>query len=585
MNNTAIDKMSETNFDINQKEDICEFLDNNSNIPNKYRKKVLFGVKNNKNKINVYTEGKLGLGRSEIRTYIGGIAQYKNYDIEFIALTKSEIENRFNSLNSSKEISIENNDTEIQNKVKNLFNDSIRNKASDIHIYSNPEDPHIDFRINGEIERIATPIDSTTLKQMATSMYLSMSGASQSNKKGYRPEMNQSASIDHRYNGKRYRMRYQDAQVNADEECIHVTLRVIDRDKDLSKVTLESLGYETDQAAMVLDVMLKGKPGMIIFVGSVGDGKSTSAQVCLSHLVKEYHGRKNIYTTEDPVENIIPGVQHQQVQTFGDEEISAAWNRVLTANLRRDGDFIFQGEIRDRLTASRAIETALSGTVLLATLHANSVFEGISRLSELGVPLNIMATRGFIKGMIYQKLLQVVCPNCGFKYSKLSREELIKKGISESLLNRLAYFPKSLLENVIFRNEAGCNHPKCRKGVIGRTACVEMLIPDSAICESLKKGNFEEAKQTWLDSGSNTMLWDEKDSITPDNAFNCTVIGMTALQAALKKMFEGIVSPVEIEEKIDRLNADKLHSDGSLKYDEIDEILGKKTKSNSFNGL
>lgn len=469
-----------------------------------------------------------------------------------------------------------------------LFNRAAREGASDIHMITYEEDPHVLFRVNGELERVIFDheVTSEQLVAVARTIYMSMTGGTASNKNTYLPALTQSATLQDTFDdvGRRYRLRYQDAVLNADEKSVHVTLRLLDLDKDFSKGSLKALGYESDQEALVYDVMLKGGGGLVILVGATGDGKTTSAANILGRLATVHNGKKMIITAEDPVEFKIKGVNHTQVdpqrtQSGETETTEQAWERHLSALMRRDPDFILQGEMRSPTTAKSAAHSALTGHTTLVTLHGNSAFDAFVRMNELGLPHTLLGTEGFIKGIIFQRLLPVLCPHCSIpmkEHTKDNFKSLIDQGhASESLIKRLVTsFGKHAL-NVRFRNHDGCDH--CRNGIVGREAAAEVLKLDASMCQEIAKGKVDKAREMWKSQRDKAPMIDSDEDL--DAYYNQHCVGFTAFDHAVKKMLHGKISPVDVEDRLDVISQGAVMADQTFSGGEVGRLLGTDVAS------
>lgn len=461
--------------------------------------------------------------------------------------------------------------TDAESMFDELFEIAVEAGASDIHIFTYKDDPHIQLRINGELERIKLSQGMTHqgLKRLCMSIYQSKTGNTGSTKNSYSPNKTQSATVQEKISlsNKRNRLRYQDAELDGDEESIHVTMRLIDLDKNFTELELTDLGYEHDQQVLIQDVMLKGGGGLFILVGATGDGKTTTAATVLGKLVKEHDGRKNIVTVEDPVEFRIPGVRHTQVSAVDSETLQQAWVRHLSAMMRRDPDFILQGEMRTPETAHSACEAALTGHTTLVTLHGNSTFDAFSRLTELGIPLSLLGTSGFLKGIVFQRLMPVLCDKCSIEYAP----DLDKRGVcSPGLMSRIKMACSSQKHNLRFRNYEGCHH--CRKGLKGRTACVEPLRMDHEVRKQIASGQIDAARVEWLSKRGEGAVFDASKSINENYTQHC--VGFTAFDHAFKKMLLGMISPVDVEDKLEILTHNIISGDNQIIGEEVQMMTG-----------
>lgn len=214
---------------------------------------------------------------------------------------------------------------------------------------------------------------------------------------------------------------------------------------------LDTLGLAAPQLERLKD-LLDHPQGMILLTGPAGSGKTTTLYASLRHLVRRWRGRRHIVTIEDPVERSIQGVSQTQIDHRHGLDFAAA----LRALLRQDPEIIMVGEIRDQETARIAVQAALTGHLILSTLHAGSAPEVILRLVQLGIEPYLVA--GVTSAVMAQRLMRVLCPKC--RVGTGSQRE-----------------PFSASEN-------GCEN--CHgTGYAGRSLLSELLVPDQEMRNNL----------------------------------------------------------------------------------------------------
>lgn len=227
-----------------------------------------------------------------------------------------------------------------------------------------------------------------------------------------------------------------------------VVLRLLDRAAVL--LELNNLGFEEQMLNNYLD-LISHPYGIILVTGPTGSGKTTSLYATLNHLNS---AEKKIITIEDPVEYQLDGINQMQVKP----EIDFTFANGLRSILRQDPDIIMIGEIRDLETAKIAIQAALTGHLVFATLHTNDSVGAITRLLEMGVEDHLLASA--LQGVMAQRLVRVLCPECKLSY-KPDAKEL-------TFINQ-----NSVLTEEIYR-ASGCS--KCNQiGFKGRTSIYELL--------------------------------------------------------------------------------------------------------------
>src|ERR1019366_6875644 len=172
-----------------------------------------------------------------------------------------------------------------------------------------------------------------------------------------------------------------------------------------SILDLDQVGLHAALLAELGKLFLQ-RPGAIFLTGPSGSGKTTTLYACLRHLLRECRGGRHIVTIEDPVEQVLEGVTQSQARPGTEFDFA----RGLRSLLRQDPEIIMVGEVRDPDTAHIAIEAALTGHLVLSTLHAGSACGVISRLLEMGIETYLL-TSG-LKGILNQRLLRRLCPTC-----------------------------------------------------------------------------------------------------------------------------------------------------------------------------
>jgi len=237
----------------------------------------------------------------------------------------------------------------------------------------------------------------------------------------------------------------------------NIVMRVLDREKGI--VPLESLDL-TDEAMMLLRLMMARPEGIILVTGPTGSGKTTTLYSMLNHLNDE---TVNIMTLEDPVEYPMAMIR----QTSVNEAVKLDFANGIRSMMRQDPDIILVGEIRDQDTATMAFRAAMTGHQVFATLHTNSALGAVPRLQDIGILPDIMA--GNIIGVVAQRLIRQLCPHC--KQAK-EADEIERKllGVADDAAPVTIY------------HHQGC--PQCDyHGYKGRLALMEVLRMDRKIDE------------------------------------------------------------------------------------------------------
>jgi type IV pilus assembly protein PilB len=276
-----------------------------------------------------------------------------------------------------------------------------------------------------------------------------------------------------------------------------VVLRILDN--SATQLGLDKLISDPESLVIVKE-MVRRPFGLILVTGPTGSGKTTTLY---SALAERNEPGVNISTAEDPIEYTLPGLT--QVQVIREKGMDFA--AILRAFLRQDPDVILVGETRDRETAKTAIEAALTGHLVLTTLHTNDAAGAIARLDEMGVEPFMVS--GALIGVVAQRLMRRVCDECRIPYSP-SKEELARFGLSASKDGELTLYRANTLQSHEIQEARSRNTlcPKCNGvGYKGRCGVYEVmrvterlqtLINDGAPTDSIKEVAVEEGMQTLL---------------------------------------------------------------------------------------
>lgn len=271
--------------------------------------------------------------------------------------------------------------------------------------------------------------------------------------------------------------------------------------KDLG---LEEIGFYPSDFEKVKN-LLKNPHGIILLTGPTGSGKSTTLAAALKVLNNE---NVNIITVEDPVENMIEGVNQVAVNT----KIGLTFAGALRSILRQDPDIIMIGEMRDSETSTIAIRAAITGHLVLSTLHTNDAVSSIPRLIDMGTEAYMVGAA--IKGIISQRLVRRLCPNCRQKHVVTAVEQRVY-GVQEGTE---VYQPRGC---------SSCN----QTGYKGRIAVHEVLAVDSHMEDMISAGktSTEDLKELAIQRGMRT-LW--------DNALFNVLQGKTSMEEMLRIAYE-----------------------------------------------
>ena len=413
--------------------------------------------------------------------------------VKFFFAFKHEIEQKFNYFKSGVEGEEINDVKEDEEKARRFLyskiNEAIELNASDIHFEPQKKQVKIRYRVDGVLlNEGRTRIINSNLSYDEYSKVVNASkiqgGMDISEKR--KPQ-------DGRIKDYMYRNNYYDIRVSIVTTIFgeKVVMRILSKDLNISN--FKSLGFEEDEVLAIKKILSK-KNGIVLLGGATGSGKTTTLYTMIDHISSD---EINISTVEDPVERNIEGVNHIQVTEqvgFGD---------ILRSLLRQDPDVIVVGEVRDSETAELSIKAALTGHLVIATIHANNSADIVSRLVNLDIEKYLIA--GTAVGYVSQRLARKLCEHC--------KEEAILGVDEKKWLEKMKEKYQDISTDTIYMSK-GCD--KCNKtGYKGRTALVELI----EITDDLREQ---------IESGKN---------IKSANSLE---------KAGLKKIFRGITSVKEI---------------------------------------
>ncbi len=324
--------------------------------------------------------------------------------------------------------------------VNSLLFRAVKEKASDIHIEPYEKDMVVRFRIDGILFDIFKP--PKKLQNAISSRIKVMANLNIAEKR-----LPQDGRIPLKVGGKDIDIRLSTVPTSHGERLV---MRLQDRSNVI--LELEQLGFSPANLVKIDDLLARTY-GIMLVTGPTGSGKSTTLYACISRLNSV---DVNILTVEDPVEQRIHGVGQVQVNA----KIGLTFAAGLRSFLRQDPDIIMIGEIRDLETSELAINSSLTGHLVLSTLHTNDAAGAFPRLIDIGAEPFLIATS--ILGVISQRLVRVLCPHCKAPHDP-SDFELNTLGVTRQQAT-IAQICKAV----------GCNQCN-QKGYVGRTLIQELL--------------------------------------------------------------------------------------------------------------
>lgn len=360
---------------------------------------------------------------------------------------------------------------------------AIRMKASDVHIEAGQETVRVRYRIDGilhDIIRVPAFLHAPLISRIKILSKMKID----------EQRVPQDGRFDVIIDNRQVDLRVSTLPTVHGEK---VVMRLLDKSGGI--MTLEQLGV-TGSNFDTLIANIKKPYGVILSTGPTGSGKSTTLYAILSRISKP---GVNIITLEDPVEYELPGINQAQVKPG----IGFTFAEGLRSVLRQDPNVIMVGEIRDLETAAMATHAALTGHLVLSTLHTNDASGALPRMINMGVEPFLITSS--INAVIGQRLVRKICDNCREKVEiPPAVKQFVKKQLAEVPSGQLKELD---LEQLTFYHGKGCD--QCTNGYRGRIGIYEVLAMNEKIEElAVKKAPASEIKKAAIESGMITMTQD-----------------------------------------------------------------------------
>lgn len=374
--------------------------------------------------------------------------------------------------------------TRMQAGAKELLAAACEAQASDIHIRVKRLGSEVFFRVHSDLERVGGYTREYGERLLAT-LYGAMTSVSDN---AYKPTERQDASIADRDKLPEKLLGVRIATAPTSDGTLMV-MRLLYDDAGKSTDALE-LGFDPGQAA-ALRRMMESPTGMNLISGPAGSGKSTTLQRVLLRQVADSGGRQHVITVEDPVEYPIAGaVQTPVVNASTEDDRSRLFAEAIANAMRLDPNTIMIGEIRDRASAQSALRAAMTGHQVWSTVHSSSAIGIVDRLEDLGLPLRMVADPAVVTGLVSQRLVRLLCPDCKTRLADAPRS------LPHALVERVLRVAGDAGDRICVTGP-GC--PRCRgKGTIGRTVLAEVITPDERFFSHLRAGDKPAASDHWL---------------------------------------------------------------------------------------
>jgi type IV pilus assembly protein PilB len=337
--------------------------------------------------------------------------------------------------------------------VRAILMGAINANTSDIHLEPHIPEMRVRYRVDGELQPVMTIPNHIEDAVVARIKVMADMDTTESR----RP---QDGHLSVQEGGTKVNFRVSTIPTVGGEK---VVMRLLDEGS--KSFDLDQLGFfERDRKT--IQSLIDKPHGMIVVTGPTGSGKTTTMYAILSKLNSV---SRNIVTVEDPVEYRLPGIN----QVHSDNEHGLGFANALKYIMRQDPDVIMVGEIRDHETATTAVQAALTGHLLISTLHANDAIGAVARLDDLGI--DHFKIGGALLGSVAQRLLRQICPECKVPVDP-----------NEQLLRTLCK-DRAIAEDAVFYRGRGCK--KCLgTGYSGRLPIFEIMVVTPALAEGIENG-------------------------------------------------------------------------------------------------
>lgn len=344
------------------------------------------------------------IANQPVSLVLGNAEQIRNYTLEFYSVSKAmvnagqsateqvgNIQNLEQLIELGKTGKVDADDQHIVSIVDWLLQYAFSERASDIHIEPRREQGNVRFRIDGVMHQVYEIPSNITAA--VTSRVKIMGRLDVAEKR--KPQDGRIKTLTP--TGQEVEMRLSSMPTAFGEKLV---LRIFD--PEVLVRDFADLGLEKSESN-IWDSMIRKPNGIILVTGPTGSGKTTTLYTSLKQLARP---EVNVCTIEDPIELVEPSFNQMQVQ----HNIGVDFAAGVKTLLRQDPDIIMIGEIRDRETAEMAVQAALTGHLVLSTLHTNDAPSAIARLSEIGVPPYLISAT--VLGVVAQRLVRTLCPHC-----------------------------------------------------------------------------------------------------------------------------------------------------------------------------
>ena len=354
-----------------------------------------------------------------------------------------DISDLMQNLQKTEDLLESENDAPVIRIINAFLTQAVKEDASDVHLDAYERNSLVRFRRDGVLHKITDVNPGLHAALISRIKILAQMDIAEK-------RLPQDGRISLRLAGREVDLRVSSIPTGHGERIV---MRLLDKNKE--RLQLETLGMASDTLVNI-DKLITRPHGIFLVTGPTGSGKSTTLYAALARVDSN---ALNIMTVEDPVEYDIPGISQTQVNA----KIDMTFARALRSILRQDPDVVMIGEIRDLETAQIAVQSSLTGHLVMATLHTNSAASTITRMLDMGVESFLLSST--LIGILAQRLIRLLCPKC--KTENLTLSQALREEYT-------------IPDGTKIYRAAGCDY--CSgTGYKGRTGIHELLMVDDEV--------------------------------------------------------------------------------------------------------
>jgi general secretion pathway protein E len=442
------------------------------------------------------------------------------------AIDMSSLTELYHRSNSKSRVSSggrRNDTSKMQRELIAIVSNASSRNSSDIHIIVNADRAYVQFRVDGIIEDIQELQPQYGFELLAAAHAMADASDAAYQVRNYQGARISSLTTELPTGVQSLRLQFNPLA----NDGRMLVMRIL-YSGDGRKLQLSDLGYNQEQVRQI-SIMSARPVGINVISGPTGSGKSTTLKAVLERLIEKRNGEIKTLTIEDPPEYIIDMAQQMPVTNAKtQEERSAAFIEAISAGLRSDPDVLMIGEVRDRASADLAVEGALSGHPIYASLHANTAMDILSRLRDMGIEDFKVFDASVFSGLVGQRLVRQLCSSCKQPYAERVKEGQVDPLLAERIDQMQNFTPKQAnpFSSLYVANPGGCS--ECSQGYKGRAVVAEIILPDDHFMELMANNQKVKARAYWFS---------EKN-------------GLDMLGSSWLRALEGRVSPLDIENSV-----------------------------------